>query len=100
MFLRYNYDKPQEILSILDKVVLVTCLLVLGAGLGYGWRMHHEYQETKHRIDPEGWVNIRDLSMEIGKKQDFYLYVDSNTMLHFMPLRKARFEMAVRREER
>lgn len=86
--------------SILDKIVLVTCLLIFGVGLGYGWRMHHEYQSMKQRVDPDGWINLRDLSYEISKGKDFYLYVDDSTMLHFMPLRKARFEMAVRREER
>jgi hypothetical protein len=84
--------------SLLDKFVLVTCLLIFGTGLGYGWRMHHEFQDT--RIDPEGTIYIRDLSMEIGKKKEFYLYVDKYTMLHFLPLRKAKYEMAVRREER
>jgi hypothetical protein len=84
--------------SWLDKFILVVCLLILGTGLGYGWRMHHEFQDN--RISPDGVICIRDLSMEIGKKKEFYLYVDKYTMLHFLPLKKAQYEMAVRREER
>lgn len=76
--------------------VMFFLILIAGVTLGYAWRMSHE---------PSATISVRtihlgDLSLWIGKKKEFFLLVDDNTQLHFLPLRKAQYEMAVRREKR
>ena len=78
-----------------DLLTVALCCLVFGTIGGYGWRMHHETKAPAPSL-----IYIADLSMEIGKGHEFWLPVDGNETLHFLPLRGARFEMAVRREAR
>ena len=75
--------------------VMVSLVLLIGVIFGYGWRMYHEPLEI-----PAGIIYLPDLSHEIGKGKEFWLLVDDDCMLHFLPLRKAQYEMAIRREKR
>lgn len=82
--------------KIFQVSVIIFMILVAGMILGYAWRMAHEPTATL-RVNT---IYLGDLSMEIGKGKEFWLPVDNDTMLHFLPLRKAQYEMAIRREKR
>ena len=80
----------------MDWTTICTTLILIGVMLGYGWRMHHETKAQKY----DTRITAADLSMEIGKKKEFFLYADNDNMLHFVPLRGARYQAAVRIEAR
>jgi len=84
-----------------DRLLCVMFLVLLGAGLGYAWRMHHESIAAEHYVMmPPNSLTVADLSHEISKGLEFWLPVNGETMLHFLPLSRARFQMAIRHEPR
>lgn len=78
-----------------DMAVVIVCLMIVFTGLGYFWCF-----SQKPFSVPTNMICIADLSMEISKGKEFWLPVDNDNMLHFLPLRKAQYEMAIRREKR
>jgi hypothetical protein len=87
-----------------DWLMCVMFFMLIGVGLGYAWRMHHESISTASmahaRIMPFNSLTVADLSYEISKGREFWLPVNESTMLHFLPLNGARFQMAIRHEPR
>ena len=79
-----------------ELIVLLFLVFVSGTACGYGWRMYHD------NLKPPGPASIylADLSMEISKGHEFWLSTNDTEMLHFLPLRGAKYEMAIRRELR
>jgi uncharacterized oligopeptide transporter (OPT) family protein len=83
--------------KIFQTTIMVFLIFLFGTIAGYAWRMVHD---NKKPVLGVGTIHLGDLSMEIGKGKEFWLPVDDNYMLHFLPLRKAQYEMAIRREKR
>jgi hypothetical protein len=85
-----------------DKALVLFFVLLIGVGFGYGWRMHHESiaAPSDYLLMPPNSLTISELSYEIGKGYEFWLPVNNDTMLHFLPLKNAVYEMAIRREPR
>jgi hypothetical protein len=85
-----------------DWLVFVVFFLIMGTGPGYAWRMVHERNPSPahYVMMPPESLTIADLSHEIGKGREFWIPVNDETMLHFLPLKGARFQMAIRHEPR
>jgi len=79
-----------------DILTIALCCLVLGIAGGYGWRMYHDNLKPPQPAS----IYLADLSLEISKGSEFWLPTSDTEMLHFLPLRGACYEMAVRRELR
>jgi len=81
-----------------DLLVIGFCCFILGIAVGYGWHMYHE--SLRKPMPKLNVLYIPDLAREIDKREDFSLHVDSETDLHFIPIRMGTYTMAVRREKR
>jgi len=80
-----------------DLMVVALCCLVLGCMGGYGWCLYHKSLDKPIEANS---IYIADLALEISNGNEFFLPADDKTILHFLPLRGAYYEMAVRREKR
>jgi hypothetical protein len=90
-------SEPHRIFLWDDLVVACFCCFVIGISAGYGWRMYHE--SLSKPLPTINALYIPDLDREISKGKEFWLQVDKETQLHFFPLRKASYDMAIRREK-